>query len=378
MKIVFTVQFTIQFLSSVYFTTCISSFAHASFSPTNTTQIFKDKNSVNLKIEKNDFARSPVQSVENLNPNETKDITSKTPSNNIDKTKENTENNEQQMRVKLYEKARKSSATFSTSVIFDLPVTYNSKVSFWISHFQNTGKNWFRDWLERAGKYMPLIQKELRDSNLPLDLAYMAMIESGFKATAVSHADAVGPWQFIKPTGERYGLKINWWLDERRDLKKSTNAAIRYMRDLYQEFGSWYLVAASYNMGENGLRKQIIKYKTRDYWTLCKLGALPRETMDYVPKILAAMMIAKSPNLYGFKDLSIFKAVEYDLISVPGGTEMSELADQLGVTTKALLDLNAELLLGYVPRQVEKTSIRVPRGSTTLLAEYLSKQSVIR
>lgn len=283
-----------------------------------------------------------------------------------------------ELRQKLLRKARLSSSTFSTSVIFDLPVTYNNRVSFWISHFQSKGKNWFRDWLERAGKYMPMIQKELRDANLPQDLAYMAMIESGFKATAVSHADAVGPWQFIKPTGERYGLKISWWIDERRDLKKSTNAAIRYMRDLYQEFGSWYLVAASYNMGENGLRRQIEKYKTRDYWTLCKLRALPQETIDYVPKILAAMMIAKSPNLYGFKDLSMFKAMEYDLISVPGGTEMSELADQLGVTTKALLDLNSELILGYVPRQIDKTTIRVPRGSTPLLAEYLSKQSVIR
>lgn len=371
MKLVFTIIFFSAILLAGYF----SPLALASYSPTETKPLLNANIKTNLKSKKINLTESTTKQINTPIQNEFTNSNLKDTTDNLDKSNKNSE---QQLRMQLYEKARRSSATFSTSVIFDLPVTYNSKVSFWISYFQNKGKNWFRDWLERAGKYMPMIQKELRDANLPQDLAYMAMIESGFKATAVSHADAVGPWQFIKPTGERYGLKINWWLDERRDLKKSTNAAIRYMRDLYQEFGSWYLVAASYNMGENGLRKQILKYKTRDYWTLCKLGALPHETMDYVPKILAAMMIAKSPNLYGFKDLSVFKAVEYDVISVPGGTEMSELADHLGVTNKALLDLNSELLLGYVPRQVEKTSIRVPRGSTTLLAEYLSKQTVIR
>lgn len=261
----------------------------------------------------------------------------------------------------------------SSSLIFDLPVTYNHKVSFWITYFQDKGKNWFRDWLERASRYMPFIQRELKNAGLPQDLAFMVMIESGFLPNAISHAEAVGPWQFIAATGKRYGLRQSWWLDERRDLRKSTLAAIRYLKDLHQEFGSWYLVAASYNMGEGGLRRQIQKYKTRDFWALSRMGALPQETVDYVPKILAAMMIAKSPSLYGFRDLAQFESLDYDVVMAPGGTDLKDLAARIGVTTKSLRDLNAELVLGYVPTQVSVHSIRVPKGSVAVVSEHLKK-----
>lgn len=261
------------------------------------------------------------------------------------------------------------------SLIFDLPVTYNKQVGSWISYFQTRGQKWFREWLERASRYMPFIQKELERAGLPTDLAYMVMIESGFSTSATSHADAVGPWQFIESTGNRYGLSKSWWLDERRDLRKATLAAIRYIQDLHQEFGSWYLVAASYNMGENGLRRQIQKHKTRDYWELIRRNALPKETQEYVPKILAAMLISKAPNLYGFRELERRTPLEYELMYVPGGTDMGLMADHLGLTRKSLRDLNAELILGYVPRQIEKHLVRVPKGSTTLVAEYLQSQN---
>lgn len=277
------------------------------------------------------------------------------------------------LKERLQARVRKVPPSSSASVIFDLPVTYNHKVSTWITYFQDKGKFWFRDWLERSSKYMPFIQKELKSAGLPQDLAFMVMIESGFMPNAISHAEAVGPWQFMPATGQRYGLKQNWWLDERRDFKKSTLAAIRYLKDLHQEFGSWYLVAASYNMGENGLRRQIQKYKTRDFWVLSRLGALPQETVDYVPKILAVMMISKSPSLYGFRNLAQFESLDYDLVSAPGGTDLKELADQIGVTPKSLKDLNAELILGYVPSQVNRYLIRVPKGSVAMVSEYLKK-----
>jgi membrane-bound lytic murein transglycosylase D len=257
-------------------------------------------------------------------------------------------------------------------LIFDLPVTYNKKVSNWVHFYQTRGQRWFREWLGRSSKYLPFIQAELRRANMPTDLAFMVMIESGFSAQAVSSAEAVGPWQFIAPTGSRYGLQKNWWLDERRDLKKSTLAAIRYLKDLREEFGSWYLVAASYNMGENGLRRQIKKYKTKDYWTLVQLGALPVETQEYVPKILAAMLIAKAPNLYGFRDLTRMDPLDYEVVSVAGGTELDAIADHLGVTRKSLKDLNAELVLGYIPRQVSHHYIRVPKGAAGMVADYKS------
>ncbi len=228
------------------------------------------------------------------------------------------------------------------TLVFDIPVTYNQQVARWVQFFQTKGSRWFREYLERSSKYLPFIQDELRKANLPVDLAFMVMVESGFSSSAVSAASAVGPWQFIEGTAARYGLRKHWWLDERRDFRKSTKAAIKYIKDLHQEFGSWYLVAASYNMGENGLRRQIEKHKTMDYWSLVRKKALPEETQNYVPKILAAMLITKSPNLYGFRYLERRDPLEYDYVSVPGGTDLESLADALGVTRKSLRELNSE------------------------------------
>lgn len=259
--------------------------------------------------------------------------------------------------------------------IFDLPVTYNKKVGQWISYFQTRGKTFFRGWLEKSTKYMPLLQSELKKAGMPTDLAYMVMIESGFSAQAVSTASAVGPWQFIESTGRSYGLKKLWWIDERRDIKKSTLAAIRYLKDLHAEFGSWYLVAASYNMGENGLRRQIKKYRTNDYWQLIKAGALPQETQDYVPKILAALMIAKAPNLYGFRDIEAQYPLQYEITWAPAGTDLDMLADHLSITRKAMKEMNAEILLGYIPKQVVGHHIRIPLGSLNLTREFFRDQN---
>lgn len=259
--------------------------------------------------------------------------------------------------------------------IFDLPVTYNKKVSQWISYFQGRGKNFFRDWLEKSSKYMPAIQSDLKKAGLPMDLGYMVMIESGFSATAVSTAQAVGPWQFIQSTGRGYGLRQTYWLDERRDLEKSTLAATRYLKDLYNEFGSWYLVAASYNMGENGLRRQIQKHHTKDYWELVRRGALPQETQDYVPKILAALMIAKAPNLYGFRNLEPHYPLSFETAFAPSGTDLELLADHLNITRKALKDMNAELILGYVPRSMPGHMIHIPKGSLTVAQQFFREQN---
>lgn len=257
-------------------------------------------------------------------------------------------------------------------LIFDLPVTYNHQVSFWVNHFQTRGQKWFRQWLERASRYLPFIQEELRKANLPTDLAFMVMIESGFSSTAISSASAVGPWQFIETTGTRYGLDKTYWLDERRDLQKATRAAVRYIKDLRKEFpSSWYLVAAGYNMGENGLRRIIKKHKTSDYWTLVRKKAIPKETQEYVPKIIAAMLISKAPSLYGFRAIEQHEPLQYDVIAAPGGTDIDKLADKIGVTRKSLRDLNAELLLGYIPKAVTHHHIRVPKGSGRIVSSLL-------
>lgn len=284
-------------------------------------------------------------------------------------------NSGESLRERLKKLSNMENESKRHTLVFDLPITYNQQVAKWVQFFQTKGSKWFREYLERSSKYLPFIQNELSKANLPLDLAFMVMIESGFSTSAVSTANAVGPWQFIEGTAARYGLQKHWWLDERRDFRKSTKAAIKYIKDLHQEFGSWYLVAASYNMGENGLRRQIEKHKTNDYWMLVRKKALPEETQNYVPKILAAMLITKSPNLYGFRFLERRDPLEYDYVSVPGGTDLESLADALGVTRKSLKELNSELLVNYIPKQIATHKIRVPMGAGKIISEFLAKRN---
>ncbi|HRK01522.1 MAG TPA: transglycosylase SLT domain-containing protein [Oligoflexia bacterium] len=185
---------------------------------------------------------------------------------------------------------------------FDYPVIVNPRVEHWISYFTGKGRRYFTKYLERGRYFIPEIAKVLRASNMPQDLVYLAMIESGFNNSARSHAKAVGPWQFIRGTGRRYGLAIDYWLDERRDTRKSTMAAIKYLRELYEEFGSWELAAAGYNAGEGKVRRAIAKYKTSDFWQIARHRFFRPETRDYVPKIMAAAIISKNPEQFGFED----------------------------------------------------------------------------
>ena len=262
-----------------------------------------------------------------------------------------------------------------TPLIFDIPVTYNERVKQWIRYFQSGGRITFKNWLQRSSRYLPIVQYELARSGLPQDLAFVAMIESGFTPGAVSHAGAKGMWQFIIPTAERYGLHIDWWIDGRKDFHKATQAAIRYMGDLYQQFNSWYLVAASYNMGENGVRRLILRHKTNNYWELAERGALPQETSDYVPKIIAAMLIAKAPALYGFRELEYQMPLSFETASVPGGTDIINLASFLGVSEKYLKDLNPELTKGFIPTTVRTHNIRIPKGSMLAVSQFIRMQA---
>ncbi len=265
---------------------------------------------------------------------------------------------------------RLSKSSNETPFIFDIPVTYNARVSNWIRYFQTDGRKSFKTWLERSSRYVPAIEDELDRAGLPQDLVYVAMIESGFRPDAVSHMGAMGMWQFISSTGRRYGLKIDWWLDERRDFSKSTHAAISYMRDLNKLFNSWYLVTASYNMGETGVKRMMKKYGTNNFWALADLRALPQETTDYVPKIIAATLIAKAPALYGFRDLDFHVPLAFDTIRVPGGTDLINLAGYLGVSGKYLMELNPELTRGFIPREVRGHQIRVPKGSMMMVSQF--------
>ena len=279
-------------------------------------------------------------------------------------------------RLKSFEFSRlELSKPNETPLIFDIPVTYNERVRQWVRYFQTEGRVTFKNWLERSARFLPVLQFELSRAGLPQDLVYVAMVESGFVSSAVSHAGAMGMWQFIGPTATRYGLRIDWWIDERKDFLKATRAAIRYMTDLYQQFSSWYLVAASYNMGENGVRRLIQRHGTRNFWELADRGVLPQETRDYVPKIIAAMLISKAPALYGFRELEYQMPLSYESVNVPGGTDIVNLASYLGVSERYLRDLNPELLKGFVPAGVRGHSIRVPKGSMYEVSQYIRLQA---
>lgn len=269
------------------------------------------------------------------------------------------------------------SSTFTpvdASPYFDIPVTYNTKVKWWINYFQTTGRKWFRTWLERSHAYMPGMQGLLSQKGLPQDLAYVAMIESGFSPHATSTAEAVGYWQFIAPTANRYGLKTTWWLDERRDFNKSTTAAARYLGDLFRQFGSWYLTAAAYNMGEGRMQRLVTKYGTKNFWVLSRRPDFPDETKQYIPKMLAAMLIAKAPKLYGFHELNPKEPYSYDYFHVPGGTDLHNLAAYLGLSPQQLTTLNPELVRGFIPSSVQSHKIRIPKGFSTRVSQFVRAQ----
>ncbi|MBI3544123.1 MAG: transglycosylase SLT domain-containing protein [Deltaproteobacteria bacterium] len=183
---------------------------------------------------------------------------------------------------------------------FDYPVVVNPSVEHWLTYFTGKGRKYFDKYLQRGRYFIPTISKVLKQHNMPQDLVYLAMIESGFNNSARSRARAVGPWQFIRQTGQRYGLTVDYWLDERRDTRKSTLAAVAYLKELYQEFGSWELAAAGYNAGENKVRRAIAKYRSSDFWEIARHKFFKRETRDYVPKIIAAAIITKNPEQFGF------------------------------------------------------------------------------
>jgi len=186
------------------------------------------------------------------------------------------------------------------NTVFDYPITVNNRVEYWVDYFTGKGRKYFAKYLERSEFFIPYIVPLLRQNGMPEDLVYLAMIESGFNNHARSFARAVGPWQFISATGKRYGLMVNWWVDERRDIRKSTLAAVEYLKDLYTMFQSWELAAAAYNAGENKVARAIQKFGTKDFWEIAQHRFLKPETRDYVPKIVAAALISKNRQLFGF------------------------------------------------------------------------------
>ncbi len=256
---------------------------------------------------------------------------------------------------------------------YDFPVTINRQVEYYLDFFQNKHRKSFARWLKRSGTYLPMIHEELKNAGLPLDLAYLAMIESGYSRNAYSRARAVGLWQFIRSTGKHYNLTIDSYVDERKDPVKSTRAAVRYLSDLYEEFGSWHLAVAGYNAGEGKIRRAIRKYNTTDFWELAQGKYLKLETKRYVPKLIAAIIISKDPEKYGFVDVKLNPPFSHETVRVPRWTSLSAVALACDVKPDKLRNLNLELLRSFTPPDKASYEIKVPAGKKEQLVNNLPR-----
>lgn len=265
-------------------------------------------------------------------------------------------------------------AEWEPSKTWDITKTHNAEVQKWIDFLRGRNYDRTRLWLERQGRYGPLIRSYLKSRGMPQDLLYLAFIESGLSTAATSHASAAGIWQFIAPTGRRYGLTINSELDERRDPLRSTEAALSYLQDLHDRFGSWYLAAAGYNTGENRVgRIMRQRFGTErgsdaDFWKID--SRLPRETRNYVPLMLAAAHIAKNPEKYGFHNLDYQSPLAYDQVAVPGPASLEAVAEAAGVSADAVHDLNPHLVQGWTPSG-SGWWVRIPQGAEARYARNI-------
>jgi membrane-bound lytic murein transglycosylase D len=209
----------------------------------------------------------------------------------------------------------------------------------------------------------------LKEYGLPEDLVYLSLIESGFDPYAYSRSKAVGLWQFIYLTGKRYGLRVNWWVDERRDPEKSTIAAAKYLKDLYGMFDCWYLAAAGYNAGEYKIVNAMKRYRTEDFWKLTKYRYLKRETKDYIPQMIAAALITKDPERYGFTEVEYQEPLRYEKVKVPELTDLSLVAKACETSLEEIEDLNPELQRGVTPPNESDYEIKIPFGEKDLFLE---------
>jgi membrane-bound lytic murein transglycosylase D len=255
---------------------------------------------------------------------------------------------------------------------YDVPIILNASVEAHIDYFNTRIRDKFELWLSRSGRYLPLMREIFRENDLPEDLVFVSLIESGFNPYAYSRARAVGPWQFMKGTGKKYGLRIDEWIDERRDPVKSTHAAAAYLKDLYAMFNSWPLALASYNAGEGRVGRAMKRSKADDFWDLRTTHYLRPETRNYVPKFMAATIIAKNPEKYGF-NLNYHEPLQYDEVVIDRPTDLKLIAKTAGVSHEAVKELNPELKLSVTPIHYESYLLKLPFGSKATFEENFAK-----
>ena len=254
------------------------------------------------------------------------------------------------------------------ATVSQLPLTVNDAVAGYIHYFEGRGHRTLIAGFERAGRYRPMIQRILDEEGLPQELIHLAQAESGFIPRAVSRKQATGMWQFVNWRGNQYGLSQTPYLDDRLDPEKATRAAARHLRDLYTEFGDWYLAIAAYNCGPGGVERAVERTGYADFWELRNRGAIPMETTNYVPIILAMTIMAKNAPEYGLEGVAPDMPLEYDTMDVTATTHLNLVADLTDAPVSELMALNPALLRSVAPAGY---SLRVPKGTAGALRASL-------
>jgi len=260
-----------------------------------------------------------------------------------------------------------------------LPLHVNDRVRKWMHRFRTGQRAEFEQVLRRRGAYEGLIRERLRERGMPEGLLYLAMMESGLKPRATSAASAVGLWQFMAPTAQQYGLRVDEWVDERRDPVRATNAALDYLAWLHNRYGSWYLAAAAYDAGPGRVDRVLARHAQGKaagenlYWKIA--GYLPLETREYVPRLVAASLLAQDADAAGFE--SDVQPYRYDRVFVPGGTPLRAIARIVGTETRVIRNLNPHLIQGVTPPN-ETYPVRVPVGTAGKVVAVLGKGRAIR
>lgn len=254
------------------------------------------------------------------------------------------------------------------AITVDLLKVDNQAVTRWVNYFSGRGRDHFQVWLERRAEVDSMITAILDENGLPREMIYLAMIESGLSPRAVSSAKAVGPWQFMAPTGRNNGLRIDWWIDERRDMEAATRAACRYIRTLYAQFNDWALVLAAYNTGEGRVERTINRHGHDDFWNL----KLPQQTVDHIPKFIAAARIGEDPERYGFT-VPAARPLHYDLLPVDVATDLEVVAKCAGVEESVVRALNPALVRGLSSPDRKPYNVKVPKGTGAVAQVALAK-----
>ncbi len=248
---------------------------------------------------------------------------------------------------------------------FDIPVEINDSVVKWMKYFTGSGRKHYARWLARSTRVRPLMYARLDAAGAPRDLVYLSMIESGYSTHAYSRAAAVGLWQFISSTGRMYDLRVDWWVDERRDPYAATDAAIHFLTDLEKRHGHWYLAWAGYNGGPARVSRGVRNHGTTDFWTLVDKNAFPAETDNYVPKIIAAAIIGHHPERYGFTGIEFQEPVALEPVDVGPNISLDVLAKCAGVSVEDMQHANPHLRRFATPPSPDTTRIYVPQGQRT-------------